>query len=60
MSDHQTYIYEVYTGELENGQQILVQIFREPIEGRVLHSQIAFKTVTGDSWSPPIQLEVKK
>ena len=60
MSDHRTYIYEVYTGELPNGQQILVQIFREPIEGRVLHSQIAFKTVTGDSWSPPIQLEVKK
>jgi hypothetical protein len=56
--DAKTYIYEVYTSNLDNGQQVMVQIFRDPLDGRVLHSQLAFKDVL-DSWGVPYQLEKK-
>jgi hypothetical protein len=36
----------------------MVQIFRDPLDGRVLHSQLAFKDVL-DSWGIPYQLEKK-
>jgi len=35
----------------------MVQIFRDPESGKVLHSQIAFRNVIGDSWGIPYQLE---
>ena len=56
--DAKTYIYEVYTSHLETGQQVMVQIFRDPLDGRVLHSQLAFKDAAG-SWGIPYQLEKK-
>jgi hypothetical protein len=56
--DAKTYIYEVYTSNLDSGQQVMVQIFRDPVDGRVLHSQLAFKDITG-SWGVPYQLEKK-
>jgi hypothetical protein len=34
----------------------MVQIFRDPENGRVLHSQLAFKNAQG-SWGVPYQLE---
>jgi hypothetical protein len=56
--DAKTYTYEVFTTYLETGQQVMVQIFRDPLNGRVLHSQLAFKDVL-DSWGIPYQLEKK-
>lgn len=56
MPDHKTYHYEVYLTNLEGGQQAMVQIFRDPDDGRVLHSQLAFKNSQG-SWGVPYQLE---
>ena len=56
--DAKTYIYEVYTSHLDSGQQVMVQIFRDPLNGRVLHSQLAFKDAAG-SWGVPYQLEKK-
>jgi hypothetical protein len=58
MAECQTYIYEVMRTVLENGQQVLVQIFRDTEELKVLHAQIAFKNAVGDSWGVPYQLEV--
>ena len=57
--DAKTYTYEVFTTYLETGQQVMVQIFRDPDDGRVLHAQIAFKDAVGDSWQTPYQLEKK-
>lgn len=59
MSDIQFYDYEVYTTALDNGQEVLVQIFRKPESGIVLHAQMAFRSIAGDSWSVPYQLEKK-
>ena len=59
MADCKTYVYEVYTTHLDTEQMVLVQIFRDPDDGRVLHAQIAFKSATGDSWQTPYQLEKK-
>ena len=59
MADAKTYVYEVYTTHLDSAQMVLVQIFRDPRDGRVLHAQIAFKDAIGDSWQTPYQLEKK-
>jgi hypothetical protein len=59
MADAKTYVYEVFTTILDSQQLVLVQIFRDPDDGRVLHAQIAFKDAIGDSWQTPYQLEKK-
>ena len=59
MADAKTYVYEVYTTHLDTDQMVLVQIFRDPDNGKVLNAQIAFKSAVGDSWQTPYQLEKK-
>ena len=59
MADAKTYVYEVYTTRLDTEQMVLVQIFRDPDNGKVRHAQIAFKSAVGDSWQTPYQLEKK-
>ena len=59
MADAKTYCYEVFTTILDSQQMVLVQIFRDPDDGRVLHAQIACKDAIGDSWQTPYQLEKK-
>jgi hypothetical protein len=56
--DAKTYTYEVFITTLETGAEVMVQIFRDPDDGRVLHSQLAFKNVLG-AWGVPYQLEKK-
>jgi hypothetical protein len=48
--------YSVYTGVMDNGQEILVQIFTSPESGKFLLGQIAFRTATS-TWGMPIPLE---
>jgi hypothetical protein len=43
MTDIQIFDYSVYTGVMDNGQEILVQIFTNPDSGKFLMGQIAFK-----------------
>jgi hypothetical protein len=57
MTEPQTFIYEAFVGKLENGQEVLVQIFRNPDTLEVLASQFAFKTVAAGTWQTPYQLE---
>jgi hypothetical protein len=52
-----TFVYEVLRTTLDNGQQVMVQIFRDPTSGQVIDSQIAFRTASGDSWGVPYILE---
>jgi len=59
MADAKTYVYEVYTTRLDTEQIVLIQIFRDPDNGQVLHAQMAFKNAIGDSWGTPYQLEKK-
>lgn len=58
MAECRMYIYEVMKTRIENNQEVMVQIFREPSDLRVIHAQIAFRNVVGDSWGVPYQLEV--
>ena len=55
--DVDTYTYEVYLTTLPNGQLVMVQIFRDPVDGRHLHAQMAFKSAAGGTWGIPYQLE---
>jgi hypothetical protein len=43
MTDIQIFDYSVYTGVMDNGQEILVQIFTNPDSGKFLMGQIAFR-----------------
>ena len=56
MTDIQIFDYSVYTGVMDNGQEILVQIFTNPDSGKFLMGQIAFKSAAA-SWGVPIPLE---
>lgn len=56
MTDIQIFDYSVYTGVMDNGQEILVQIFTNPDSGKFLLGQIAFRS-HASSWGVPIPLE---
>jgi hypothetical protein len=56
MSEPQFFDYSVYVGVMDNGQEILVQIFTEPESGKYLMVQIAFRS-HASSWGVPIPLE---
>ena len=55
MTDIQIFDYSVYTGVMDNGQEILVQIFTNPDSGKFLLGQIAFRSHVS-SWGVPIPL----
>jgi hypothetical protein len=57
MTELQTFTYEAFVGKLENGREVLVQIFRNPDTLEVLASQLAFKTIVGGTWQTPYPLE---
>ena len=56
MSEPQFFDYSVYIGVMDNGQEILVQIFTESKSGKYLMGQIAFRS-HASSWGVPIPLE---
>ena len=56
MSEPQFFDYSVYIGVMDNGQEILVQIFTESESGKYLMGQIAFRS-HASSWGVPIPLE---
>ncbi len=56
MTEPQIVDYSVYTGVMDNGQEILVQIFTSPESGKFLLGQIAFRSATL-SWGQPLPLE---
>jgi hypothetical protein len=58
MTEPQIVNYSVYTGTMDNGQEILVQIFTDPESGDYLMGQIAFRTISS-SWGIPYPLEKK-
>lgn len=48
--------YEVLTGTLDTGMQVLVQVFRQP-DGRISLAQLAFRAHTWQTWGPPTRLQ---
>ena len=49
-------IYEHYKGKLDNGQQVLVQVFRDDHSGHVLQATIAQRNCADDLWNSPTTL----
>ena len=47
--------YEVLTGKLDTGHEIMVQIFRHP-DGRISLAQFAFRADRWATWGPPQRL----
>jgi hypothetical protein len=58
MTDLPTVIYEPLVGHLDTGQQVLVQIFRDPTTGQITDAQLAFRSASWDTWGIPIVLKV--
>ena len=48
--------YEVLTGTLDTGMQVLVQVFRQA-DGRITLAQLAFRAETWQTWGPPTRLQ---
>jgi hypothetical protein len=53
-----TYLYEPYVAILENGREVLVQIFRNPDTGQPIQAQLAFRQA-GGTWGVPYPLEIR-
>ncbi len=49
-------IYESFKGVLDNGQQVLVQVFRDDTNGQVLSASIAQRSAALDLWQSPLPL----
>jgi len=58
MADLPTFTYEPLIGSLPNGQEVLVQLFRDPTDGHLIDAQIAFRRWSWDSWGIPVELKV--
>ena len=60
MTEPKVFIYEIGRCNLDNGQEILVQIFRHEDTYKIIRAQIAFRTLAGDSWGVPTELSFEK
>jgi hypothetical protein len=49
--------YEVFTGTMPDGRQVMVQIFRKKGEDRSMLAQLAFRADTWATWGPPVRLD---
>ncbi len=49
-------IYESFKGVLDNGQQVLVQVFREDTNAQVISASIAQRSAALDLWLSPLPL----
>jgi len=56
MAEIPTFVYETYTTVLDNGQEVLFQVFRDLETGAFLDAQMCFRTF-GGSWGVPYPLE---
>ena len=50
-------LYEVFTGTLEDGRQVMVQVFRRQGQDKSIFAQLAFRDHSGQSWAPPVRLD---
>jgi hypothetical protein len=60
MTEPKVFIYEIGRCELDNGQEILVQIFRHEDSHKIIRAQISFRTLAGSSWGVPTELDFHK
>ena len=60
MTDPQIVDYSVYTGVMDNGQEILVQIFSSPESGKFLVGQIATQSAVAAAASAAASTTVQK
>jgi hypothetical protein len=49
--------YEVFTGVMPDGRQVMVQLFRRKGEDRSMTAQIAFREQQWQTWGPPTRLD---
>ena len=59
MTEPKVFIYEIGRCSMDNGQEILVQIFRHEDTHKIIRAQIAFRTSAG-SWGVPTELDFHK
>lgn len=58
MAEPATYLFERFTGLLP-GAEVLVQVFRDPTTGAVIHAELRTRR-PGGTWGTAFQLEVPK
>ena len=50
-------LYKVFTGTLEDGRQVMVQVFRRQGDDKSMFAQLAFRNDSWQSWGPPVRLD---
>jgi hypothetical protein len=60
MTEPQVFIYEVGRCTLDSGQEVLIQIFRHSDTHKIIRAQMAFRTLTRDSWGVPTELSFQQ
>jgi len=51
-----TIIYEELRGVLDNGQRVLVQLFRNDQSGQLEIATLSLRKLSNDGWSEPTEL----
>lgn len=50
-------LYEVFTGTMPDGRQVMVQVFRRQGQDKSMVAQLAFRDHNAQTWGPPIRLD---
>lgn len=50
-------LYEVFTGQMPDGTEVMVQLFRPQGQDKSQACQIAFRQQSWDRWGVPVYLE---
>lgn len=50
-------LYEVFSGTLPDGKQIMLQVFRRQGQDKSMVAQVAFRDHTWQTWGVPVRLE---
>ena len=60
MTEPKVFIYEVGRCSLDSGQEVLIQIFRHSDTHKIIRAQMAFRTLSQDSWGVPTELDFQQ
>jgi len=60
MSDHQIFVYQVWTATLDNGTKVMFQLFSDSETHKPIKAQLAYKPLSEYTWGRPIPMELNQ
>jgi hypothetical protein len=50
-------LYEVFVGTMQDGKQVMVQVFRKKGDDKSMSAQLALRANQWETWAPPVRLD---